>query len=183
MIRWILSVIISLFISTITGIAFAGPKTKLIQDGPPPGGPDDNRIEMRERMHGGSGPMFFGDPDAMKTKLGLTDEQVDKISKVNDEYRKKLLKVRNDIDPKMKKFHELLEEENINLKEVRSLLDEISHLEVEVRMLRINQALDITKILTPDQRKQLRNLMKRMMGNLYQPQPDFFNSKIRIIID
>jgi len=183
MTKWILSAMLSFLIIAISGIAFAWPGSDMKPEGPPPGAEGGGKMEGRQRMHSGGGPMFFGDPEAIKVKLGLTDEQVDKISKINDEYRKKLLKVREDIEPKMKKFYSLLEEENINLKDVRSLLEEISRLEVEVRMLRINQALDITNILNPDQRKQLRNLMKRMMGNLYSPQPYFFYMNERISID
>jgi Spy/CpxP family protein refolding chaperone len=183
MTKWILSVILSLSIIAISNAAIAGPKPKMKPDGPPPGGDGETRVELRVRMHGDGGPMFFGDPEDMKAKLGLTDEQVDKIGKVNDEYRKRLLKVREDIEPKISKLHSLLEEENINLKDIRSLLEEIARLEVEIRMLRINQALDIAKILTPDQRKQLRNSMRRMMGNLYRPEQGFLYKNERISID
>ncbi len=177
------SFILSFIIIAISRAAFAGPGYMARPENPPPGGVLEPGMESHGRMHRGGGHMFFGDPEAMKVKLGLTDEQVDKIGKVNNEYKKKLLKVRDDIDPKMKKFHDMLAEENIDLNGIRALLNEISQLEVEIRMLRINQALDITKILTPDQRKQLRNLMRRMMGRLYRAQPDFLNNNDRVRID
>ncbi|MBN2401379.1 MAG: periplasmic heavy metal sensor [Spirochaetes bacterium] len=124
---------------------------------------------MRNEMYF-HGYMFFGDPDAMKEKLGFTDEQMEKIGQINDEYRKKLLKIREDMDQKMNKLHSLLSDENINLINVRSLFEEISVYEVDIRMLKINHILDIEKVLTPVQRKQLRKSMRRMMGYLNRQQ-------------
>ncbi len=183
MTKWILPVMTSFLMSAISSAVFAEPGPGMKPEGPPRE-PDGVRMEMRvERMHGGDGHMFFGDPEDMKAKLGLTDEQVDKIGKINNEYRKKLLKIREDLEPKRNKLHNLLTEDNINLKDVRSLLEELSKFELEIRMLRINQVLDIENILTPDQKKQLRNSMRRMMGNVYRQQPAYPYIEGRISID
>jgi len=182
MIKWILPVMLSFVMSTIGSTAFAAPGSGMRPDGPPRG-EDGGGMEGHGRMHGDGGTMFFGDPDAMKATLGLTDEQVDKIGKINNEYRKKLLKIRDDLEPKRIKLHGLLTEDNINLKDVRYLLEEISKFEVEIRLLRINQVLDIEKILSPDQKKQLRNSMRRMMGNLYRQPSAYPYENERISID
>jgi len=115
-------------------------------------------------MHGPGGRgMFYGDPELMKEKLGLSDDQVDKISKINLDYKKKLLAIREKIEPKQTKLHGILLGDNVNLKDVRTLLEEISALEVDIRMLRINHRLDIEKILTASQKTQLRSTGRRMM--------------------
>lgn len=144
--KWILPLILIGFIGFIYSDAFA-------RMGMGPGG-----------MHGPGGRgMFFGDPAIMKEKLGLSDDQVDKISKINLDYKKKLLSIREKIEPKQTKLHGILLGDNVNLKEVRALLEEISALEVEIRMLRINHRMDIEKILTASQKTQLRSTGRRMM--------------------
>lgn len=99
---------------------------------------------------------FIGNPAAMKERLGLSDEQVGKISEINLDYKKKYLEYRERIAPKRVKLRRMLLEENVDLQGVRSLLKEISDQRLEVRMLRIKQRLDIEKILTPSQRVKLK---------------------------
>ena len=122
--------------------------------------PDHRGLPGDDKCEG----MFFGNPEALKARLNLSDEQVDKISAINLEYKKKLLKIREKMQPREIKLQGLLLEDNVNLKEVRSLLEEISALHVEMGMLRINQRLDIEKILTTSQRNKLKNSRGGMMG-------------------
>ena len=98
----------------------------------------------------------MGNPEVMKERLGLSDEQIDKISEINLDYKKKYLEYREKIAPKKIKLRQMLLEENVDLQVVRSLLKEISDLRLEVKMLRIKQRLDIEKILTPSQREKLK---------------------------
>lgn len=126
------------------------------RDVPPPPG------DMMDGPHMEQG-MFFGNPEVYKTKLGLSDEQVNKIGKINLEYKKKLLNIRETMQPKRIKLQRLLLEDEVNLKDVRALLNEISALEVEIRMQWINHRLDIDKVLTPEQRNKLRNSMGGLM--------------------
>ena len=134
-------------------------------DGPPMRGPE----HMDRGHHEG---MFFGDPDVMKEKLSLTEEQVQKIGEINLSYKKKLLAIKEKIAPKGIKLAAMLLEDNVDLEKVRPMLKEISDLQVEVRMLRIMQWLDIEKVLNPSQRTKLRNFkMDRMrMGRMDLPQ-------------
>ena len=167
-------VITALLITSAWSVSYAEKKSKISYEGlfEEPG---RERMEARRGpMHGDRGPLFFGEPKNMKKKLGLSDEQVDQIGNVNTEYRKKLLGIREVLEPKMIKLQRLLIEDSINLKEVRSLLMEISASEVEIRMLRINHVLDIEKVLSPEQKKQFRNFMIMMMGSLNMKQPVCF---------
>ena len=120
--------------------------------------------------HGGNGHrMFFGNPEMMKKELGLSDEQVDKISEINLDYKKKLLEIQKEISPKGITLQVMLLEDDVNLKNVRSLLREIADLKIEIRMLRIKQRLEIEKTLTRTQKTKLRN--SRMKKGRMSPPP------------
>jgi hypothetical protein len=90
---------------------------------------------------------FFDDLKAIKITLRLSDDQVEKIGIINLDYIKKLIIIQEKMQSKQTKLQSLLLENNVNLNEVRSVLEEISALEVEISMLRINQQMDIEKIL------------------------------------
>lgn len=105
---------------------------------------------------------FIGSPEAMKEKLGLSDEQIYKISEINIDYKKRYLEYREKIAPKKARLRRMLLEENVDLQGVRSLLKEISDLRLEVKMLRIKQRLDIEKILTPSQRTRVKASKREM---------------------
>ena len=116
--------------------------------------------------------MFFGDPEVMKEKLGISDAQVDKISDINIEYKKNFLQIREKMAPKKIKLQRMLLEDNVNLKMVRKLLEEISNIKIEIRMLRIKQRLAIEKVLTPSQRKRFKGFrMKMGKDGIYPPSP------------
>jgi hypothetical protein len=89
---------------------------------------------------------FFGDIKAIKITLRLSDYQVEQIGIINLDYIKKLLIIQEKMQSKQTKLQSLLLENEINLNDVRFLLEEISALEVEISMLQINQQVDLKKI-------------------------------------
>ncbi len=143
------------------------------QMGPGKGG--DKRggpMHGREGFMGGPHGPFFGDPEEMKAKLKLTDEQVNKISAINLEYKKQFMGFHEKIAPKHIKLRKILLEDNVDLKEVRGLLKEISDLRVETNLLMIQQRLDIEKVLTPEQRTKLKSEREGMKMNCPPPDRD-----------
>jgi len=100
--------------------------------------------------------IYFGDEAYLKERLNLTDKQIDSIARINAAYKKALWDFREKIHPKRRALRKLLLVEEIDLQRVRSLLKEIADLEVEIRLLRIRHRLDIEKVLTNEQRMQLR---------------------------
>lgn len=121
-------------------------------------------------------PALFGDVKFMKEKLGLSENQISKIEKINLKYRKLFLVYREKLSPKPIKLRLLLLEEKVDLKKVRLLLKEIANLQVEVRMLRIKHRLDLEKILTRDQRKKLKRYQLKRQAkrrNLQAPPKGF----------
>ena len=119
-------------------------------------------------MHGdgamidGCGP-FYGDPARMKTTLGLSDDQVNKIAAINQEYKKKFLDYKEKLAPKHVQLRKLLLEDEVDIKAARAVIKDISDLQVETRVLRIQHRLDIEKVLTKEQKTKLRS-EKRGMG-------------------
>jgi Spy/CpxP family protein refolding chaperone len=99
----------------------------------------------------------FGDKERMRAWIKLSDEQIDRISAVNLEYERMLLDYREKLDPLVIKLKKLLLEEQVDLNAVHDYLKKIGDLQVEVRMLRIRQWLDIEKVLTPEQRLRVKS--------------------------
>jgi Spy/CpxP family protein refolding chaperone len=134
-----------------------------------PGGPMDPEFMIegpRQDPHNRRDRMCFGDPDIMKKKFGLSDEQIDAIEEINQKYREHLLDIRDKLQPKHSRLRKMLLKEKIDLNDVNSLLREIAELEVELRMARIRQRIEIDNLLTPEQRKKIRREARRGgMGN------------------
>ncbi|HSV96593.1 MAG TPA: Spy/CpxP family protein refolding chaperone [Spirochaetota bacterium] len=114
-------------------------------------------------MVDGCGP-FYGDPAQMKTTLGLSDDQVNKIAAINLEYKKRFLDYREKISPKHIELKKLLLEDAVDIGAARKVLKELADLQVETRVLRIQHRLDIEKLLTKEQKTRLRS-EKRGMGS------------------
>src|SRR5208337_691492 len=110
---------------------------------------------QEECMDKHRGPMF----DVfihMQKELGLTDEQVKSIADINKNYVKKMLDYREKLAPKHIHLKKMLLEDNVDLENVRPLLKEISDLKIELHMLRIQQRIEIEKVLTPVQKGKIR---------------------------
>lgn len=120
---------------------------------------------FEDRRHGGmmhgehghhSEGMCFGNPEHMRVKLNLSEEQIKKIGIINGNYRSKLSDFRERMIPKKKELRDMLLKDDIDFLRVRELLNEISSIEVEIRILRIHQRIDIEKVLSKDQKELLR---------------------------
>lgn len=109
---------------------------------------------------------FFGNPERMKKELKLTDEQVKKIAAINRDHEKKMLEYRETLAPKEIRLKKMLLEDTVDIEKVRSLLKEIGDVKVDLRVLRIQHRLEIEKVLTPEQKAEMRrhrmNKMKKM---------------------
>lgn len=125
---------------------------KGMKDGPP------RKCERMDRRH-----MPFGNPQMMKERLGLSDQQIVEIGKINTRHEKAMLDYREKLAPKKIQLKRLLLEDNVDLKKVRGVLEDISEINVDLHMLRIQHRLDIEKVLTEEQRAKMKTHMKHMM--------------------
>ncbi|HPB82139.1 MAG TPA: periplasmic heavy metal sensor [Spirochaetota bacterium] len=114
---------------------------------------------MHHRCPGG--PMIFHNPEAARKILGLNDSQVQRIRDININYKKQGLSIQEKLAPKRIHLKRLLMEDNVNLSQVRTQLEEISKLRVELHMLRIRHKIDIDGILTAEQRSKARDMHPR----------------------
>ncbi|MCX7679592.1 MAG: Spy/CpxP family protein refolding chaperone [Spirochaetes bacterium] len=148
--KWIVAVFVAMaFTAGITYSAQSEPM--LIHPGHHKGHPDCPF--MKEKCHP---PFFFGNPEMFKQKLGLTDQQIAKIEKINLDYRKRMLEQKEKLEPKRIQLERLLLEENVNLTTVRNLLREIADIRIEIHVLKIMHRLDIEKVLTQEQKAKLK---------------------------
>jgi Spy/CpxP family protein refolding chaperone len=125
-------------------------------------GPMEGGHGYHMKEHGGQ---IFGDPARMQKDLGLTDEQVKKISDINKNHEKKMLDYREKLAPKNIQLRKLLLDDAVDMASVRSLVKEISDLRAELQILRIQHRLDIEKVLTPEQKAKMKQHRKHMMKN------------------
>ena len=87
----------------------------------------------------------------MKTRLGLTDEQVNKISKLMEDTRKKLELKEIEKDKIMISIREEMIKDNPNLDSIKSLIEKKQSIMSEIEFLIIKRDIDIRGILTKEQ--------------------------------
>jgi Spy/CpxP family protein refolding chaperone len=117
---------------------------------------DRGRMMHRDgdfRHHHG---MCYGDPQHMRMNLKLTDKQIEQIGKINLKFRNILIEYRERLVPKRNMLRKFLLSDKINFNDVRTLLREISDIEIEMRIIKIKHRLEIEKVLTKTQRDRLR---------------------------
>ncbi len=138
---------------------------------PPPPPPPFNDPGMPpvdpDHMRGGP-PMLFDDTEFMKGKLGLSDEQIQAIGRINKAYHDKMVNLRNKMAPESRRLKELLKKDNVDRANIRKVLQSIGYLQTEMRYQMILHFLDIENVLTPEQR----NKMKEERNRHRPPHPD-----------
>jgi Spy/CpxP family protein refolding chaperone len=127
------------------------------RDGPPP--PPEEGDSFFHRC--------FGDRGFLRNNLQLSDEQIEKVAGINENFRKRHDELRERMRPRRIELKALLLAEKIDFDSVRKKLREISEIEVELKIIQIQHRLSLQEILTPEQKKQLireRREMKHRHG-------------------
>jgi len=126
--------------------------------------------EPHDRMGAECGPgSFFGEPERLKDALGISEEQVKKISAINEDYRRRFRVFRDNMSPLHGKLRKELLKPKVDLEEARRLLQKIADINVEIRLLKIKHQLEIEQALTPEQRGKLRAEKRHMRGRQHHP--------------
>ena len=110
------------------------------------------------RMH--AMPRFFA---MMQEELGLTDAQVSALDQVRMEALKEHIRRKAAIQIAELELRELLAADTVDLAQVEAKVREIEQLRAEKRIVEIRLHEKAKGILTPEQRKQLRSLERRML--------------------
>jgi Spy/CpxP family protein refolding chaperone len=109
----------------------------------------------------------FCEPEFMKEKLSMNQEQVEKITELNKKFDSEFSSYNNLIKPERDKLRGMLKsDENVDLDAVKQQLKKIEDINVEINLLRIKQGNEISKILTPEQMKILRAERKLFFDNM-----------------
>jgi len=83
--------------------------------------------------------------------IDFTEEQIAEIRQMMLDFQKESLELRNQIQMKQLEMKELLLEDSIDMDQVRTKLEEISKLQIEVRVKAIERQTKIQGLLTPEQ--------------------------------
>lgn len=106
-------------------------------------------------MHGGK-HKCAGDLIGMKEELGLTDAQVKKLKSMKMNQKKKAIDDRAEIQKMELELHELMSEDEIDIKAVNGIIDEIAAQKAKIQKNCIRGMVDAKKVLTSEQIKKLK---------------------------
>lgn len=125
--------------------AKAGEKGENLE-GPPPRGPmgDMRWLENKEIME----------------RLKLSEEQLEKIHALRIKTEKEMIKNGALMSEKMIDLNELMDDEKLNEGKIRDLIKEISQIQSLLFTERMNTRLEVARLLTGEQRKELTNHLK-----------------------
>ena len=104
--------------------------------------------------------MFMMNPEVLKEKINLNDEQLAAVTEINKKFREKMDSIHDKMKPKREALEKLVTAENVDRNKAKILLEEMSTLKVEAGMIRINHRLEIEKVLDARQQEKLRSMIK-----------------------
>jgi hypothetical protein len=93
-------------------------------------------------------------------RLGLSDEQKKRLDEIRRRYSKDIIKQEAELKIAEIDLEPLLKESEMNLPKVKEALKKIEGIETQIRYLRIEALTEARKILTDEQRKNLRKIME-----------------------
>ncbi|PKL17277.1 MAG: hypothetical protein CVV49_11950 [Spirochaetae bacterium HGW-Spirochaetae-5] len=142
----------------------------------PPFGFMEDRMGMEPGKHRMMGNRFgrsFCEPDFMKDRLAMNQEQMERITALNKKFDTEFAGYIALIEPEKKRLKTLLDNDTDDMTAVKEQLKKIEALNVEIHLLRIKQGKEISQILTPEQmdilrgeRKMLFEKMRRNHGGM-----------------
>ena len=106
--------------------------------------------------HGAGGALGMLDSPQVKAALGLTDDQVARLSQIKVETEKAAIKTKADIAVQRIELRELLKADNPDRDTVMKKVQEVSDLTGQLMQEHVQALLSAKTILTPEQQKKLR---------------------------
>ncbi len=97
----------------------------------------------------------------------LTDEQRDNIQNIKNDYAKKNIDIKADMEKMELDFHDMMNNDNPSEKGLLNLVEKIGDLKTEIKKNQIKMTFDIRDLLTEEQRE----MMKKMpMHHFFEDQ-------------
>lgn len=149
----------SLFIPTLAASLFLSPALVAAQpQDAPPNRPNQGQGDVQMRRGPGLGAPMQQRRMAMHADLGLTDVQKADLQKLRETSRKDRLRKSTDLKIARLDLHSLLRAEKVDEKAVAAKLAEVSAAQAAMLKLRVDSALAMKRILTPEQQKKMQSM-------------------------
>jgi Spy/CpxP family protein refolding chaperone len=94
------------------------------------------------------------------SRLDLSKEQEAQIEKINKEHKKMFLSYSEQLAPKHIKIKRLNLDEPVDYSKIEAILKEMSPIHIQLKIAKMRHRNAIQEILTPAQRKKMKNLHK-----------------------
>lgn len=98
-----------------------------------------------------------------KEEIGLTQDQVTKIEKMQELQHETFIRKQADIKVKELKFNSYLKEDQIDRGKMETMIREIAKMKTDVQIAHINYLLDLKNLLTPEQVQKLEDFKRERM--------------------
>ncbi len=150
--RWLYWIIIFLIVTNLSTIVLMSQRKEPI----PPG--------IRDRA-----PMEQGDEQlmsrALHRRLGLSDEQIEKVKPFTQEYREQVHEIKLALKEERVKMFDLLNANPVNDSELESATQRIGKLHTQLKQKTARYYLELKAELTPKQQEELAYMFDRMAQN------------------
>lgn len=136
-------------------------------------------------------PEFHGDhkegpPEEIMKKLNLSKDQMDKMHKLEKKHRSEIRGTEKRIMQAMKDMEKMIKTGNFNKRDVDNIVGKIGKMQTFMMRHSLYHLLDIKKILTPEQFKQVlemgppggKEMGMHMMGNREGPDMDMHSDEM-----
>lgn len=127
--------------------------------------PGKSMMGMGGQMGMFGGPMYGKIMMAIKA-MNLTPEQKAKADAIHSDFRKKAVRAAADVKVAHIELHELLAADPVNLDKVRAKVNELVQKKTDMMMLGIRSLEDFKKVLNPDQKKMLKDMLAMDSGEM-----------------
>lgn len=108
-------------------------------------------------------------PPMLIKKLGLTEQQKDKVQSIRMSAEKGKIMLEAELHIKQIELQEELEKKNVSEKKVDKFIDEIAQLQKKMLESRIKTMLALKKVLTPEQQEKVKNFMEMKKSQNFGP--------------
>ena len=99
----------------------------------------------------------------LKKKLGLTEDQSQKIEELRSELWQQIKPLKSQLDDERHQFFQMVNQDSVNIQDVYRSIDRISELQKQMQRKTAENMLAHQSILTPEQRKKFFSMMANRM--------------------
>jgi len=105
-------------------------------------------------------------------EMGLTDDQINKITPIHREMQKKMIRYRSDLEIAQVELKEIMDVKDFNLEKANAQIKKIEDIRTNKHLEMLKSMKEVRSILTDEQFKKMKKLMPNMMDNQQCPVKD-----------